>query len=129
MGRNSKLKAIKKEIRESGLAGKLKPVIVEKDRMERIMGRKLIEEGVTEVQGVKVDPKMEYRRNKVYIEYILHGVELRKFAKKYGAGYEQKYMEWLKGHTERMKKKYPAYFQEAIGAAEQVVIDPKLAMM
>ena len=111
MGRNSKLKGIKRAIRESGLAGKLKPVIVEKARMERIMGRKLIEEGVTEVQGVKVDPKMEYRRNKVYIEYIMHGVELRKFAKKYGVGYEEKYMEWLEGHTAKMKKKYPAYFE------------------
>lgn len=129
MGRNSKLKAIKKEIRESGLAKKLKPVIVEIDRMERIMGYDLIKEGVTEVQGVKVEPKLEYRRNKVFVEYIMHGVELRKFAKKYGAGYEQKYMEWLKGHTEKMKKKYPGYFEEAIAPAEQVAIDPKLAMM
>lgn len=129
MGRNSKLKGLKREIRGSGLVGKLKPVIVEKVRLERIMGWKLIEEGVTEVQGVKVEPKLEYRRNKVSIEYIVHGVELRKFAKKWGAGYEQKYMEWLEGHTAKMKKKYPAYFEEAIGAAEQVVIDPKLAMM
>lgn len=129
MGRNSKLKAIKKEIRESGLAKKLKPVIVEKERVESIMGFDLIKEGVMEVQGVKVEPKLEYRRNKVFVEYIMHGVELRKFAKKYGVGYEQKYMEWLKGHTEKMKKKYPGYFEEAIAPAEQVVIDPKLAMM
>lgn len=129
MGRNSKLKAIKREIRESGLATKLKPVIVEKDRMERIMGYDLIKEGVMEVQGVKIEPKLEYRRNKVYIEYIMHGVELRKFAKKYGAGYEQKYMEWLEEHTAKMKKKYPAYFEQAIGAAKAVVTDPKLAMM
>lgn len=129
MGRNSKLKAIKKEIRESGLAGKLKPVIVEKERVERIMGSQLIKEGVTEVQGVMVDARLEYRRNKVFIEYIMHGVELRKFAKKYGAGYEAKYMKWLEQHTAKMKKKYPAYFEQAIGAAEQVVVDPKLAML
>lgn len=129
MGRNSKLKAIKREIRESGLAKKLKPVIVEKERVESIMGFDLIKEGVTEVQGVKVEPKLEYRRNKVYIEYIMHGVELRKFAKKYGAGYEQKYLEWLEGHTAKMVKKYPGYFKEAIAPAEQVVVDPKLAMM
>ena len=129
MGRNSKLKEIKKKIRESGLAKKLKPVIVEKERVESIMGFDLIKEGVMEVRGVKVEPKMEYRRNKVYIEYIMHGVELRKFAKKYGVGYEQKYMEWLEGHTERMKKKYPGYFEEAIAPAKQVAIDPKLAMM
>lgn len=129
MGRNSKLKAIKKEIRESGLATKLKPVIIENERIERIMGYDLIKEGVTEVQKVKVDPKQEYRRNKVYIEYIVHGVELRKFAKKYGAGYEQKYLEWLKDHTAKMKKKYPAYFEEAISPAEAVAVDPKLALM